>query len=299
MILCYYIYVGVIMNGIIVIDKDKDYTSRDIVNITEKIFNTRKVGHAGTLDPMATGVLVLGLGTGVKILEYLNDNDKEYIATVKLGILTDTLDITGNIIEEVKDFNITREEVESTLKSFIGKYDQVVPLYSSVKVSGERLYKYARNNKEVELPSREVEIYNIELLSFNNDEFTFKTTVSKGTYIRSLIRDIGDKLNISCTMKELRRTRQGDFSLDDAITTQDLKDEKIKILPLDLALKNLLIVDVDSYIENKINHGAILRNLYDKDLIAYRNQNNEIIAIYKVYEKDNTKVKPVKVFYGK
>ena len=287
------------MNGILVIDKDKDYTSRDIVNITEKIFNTRKVGHAGTLDPMATGVLVLGLGTGVKILEYLNDNDKEYIATVKLGILTDTLDITGNIIKEDKDFNITREEVESTLKSFIGKYDQVVPLYSSVKVSGERLYKYARNNKEVELPSREVEIYNIELLSFNNDEFTFKTTVSKGTYIRSLIRDIGDKLNISCTMKELRRTRQGDFSLDDAITTQDLKDEKLKILPLEKALKNLLIVDVDSYIENKINHGAILRNLYDKDLIAYRNQNNEIIAIYKVYEKDNTKVKPVKVFYGK
>ena len=100
-------------------------------------------------------------------------------------------------------------------------------------------------------------------------------------------------------MKELRRTRQGDFSLDDAITTQDLKDEKLKILPLEKALKNLLIVDVDSYIENKINHGAILRNLYDKDLIAYRNQNNEIIAIYKVYEKDNTKVKPVKVFYGK
>ena len=287
------------MNGIIVIDKDKDYTSRDIVNITEKIFDTRKVGHAGTLDPMATGVLVLGIGTGVKILEYLNDNDKEYIATVKLGLLTDTLDVTGNIIEEVKDFNITREEVESTLKLFIGKYDQVVPLYSSVKVSGERLYKYARKNKEVDLPSREVEIFNIELLDFNNDEFTFKTTVSKGTYIRSLIRDIGDKLNIPCTMKELRRTRLGDYTLDDAITTQDLKDEKLKILPLEKALKNLLIVDVDSYIENKINHGAILRNLYDKDLIAYRNQNNEIIAIYKVYEKDNTKVKPVKVFYGK
>lgn len=296
--LCYYIYVGEFMNGLIVIDKEKDFTSRDLVNITEKIFDTRKVGHAGTLDPMATGVLILAVGTGVKVLEYLNDSTKEYIATVKMGILTDTLDITGNILEENKNFNITKERLIEALNSFHGKYNQVVPLYSSVKVSGERLYKYARKNKEVELPKREVEIFDIELIEFNKDEFIFKTTVSKGTYIRSLIRDIGEELNVCCTMKELRRTRQGDFSLDDAISVDDLKNERIKLIPLEKALKDMLIVDVDDYIENKINHGAILRNLYDGSPIAYRNKNNEIIAIYEVYSKDNTKVKPVKVFYG-
>lgn len=286
------------MNGILVIDKEKDFTSRDLVNITEKVFDTRKVGHAGTLDPIATGVLVLGIGTGVKVLEYLNDSTKEYIAKVKVGILTDTLDVTGNIIEEVKDFNLNKDRLEEVINSFKGRYDQVVPLYSSVKVSGERLYKYARKNKDVELPKREVEIFDIELLDFTKDSFTFKTNVSKGTYIRSLIRDIGEKLNIPCSMEELRRTRQDGFTLDDAITIDDLRNNRIKLIPLETALKDMLIVDVDDYIENKINHGAILRNLYDKDLIAYRNKNHEIIAIYEVYKKDSTKVKPVKVFYG-
>ena len=286
------------MNGIIVIDKEKDFTSRDLVNITEKIFDTRKVGHAGTLDPIATGVLILGLGTGVKVLEYLNDSTKEYIAKVKMGLLTDTLDISGNMIKEEKDFKVTKKEIEEVLKSFVGKYDQVVPLYSSVKVDGERLYKYARKSKEVELPKREVEIFDIELLSFEKDTFTFRAFVSKGTYIRSLIRDIGDKLNIPCVMEELRRTKQGDFSLEDAISVDDLRNNRITIIPIERALKDMLIVDVDDYIENKVNHGAILRNLYDRSPIAYRNKNNEIIAIYEVYAKDNTKVKPVKVFYG-
>ncbi len=287
------------MNGLLVIDKEKDFTSRDLVNITEKIFDTRKVGHAGTLDPMATGVLVLAVGTGVKVLEYLNDSTKEYIATVKMGLLTDTLDVTGNILEENKDFNITKERLTEVLNSFLGKYEQVVPLYSSVKVSGERLYKYARKNKEVELPKREVEIFNIELLDYNKDEFVFKTTVSKGTYIRSLIRDIGESLGICCTMKDLRRTRQGDFSLEDAISVENLRNNRIKLIPIEKVFKDMLIVDVDDYIENKINHGAILRNLYDRSPIVYRNKNHEIIAIYEVYAKDNTKVKPVKVFYGK
>ena len=292
------ISMGGSMNGIIVIDKEKDYTSRDLVNITEKVFDTRKVGHAGTLDPIATGVVVIGVGTGVKVLEYLNDSVKEYTAVVKLGLLTDTLDVTGNVLEEVKDFDLTKEKLVEVINSFLGKYEQVVPLYSSVRVDGERLYKYARNNIDVELPKREVEIFDIKLLSFDKDEFSFSATVSKGTYIRSLIRDIGEKLNIPCSMKELRRTKQDGFTLEDAISVDDLRNNRIKLISLEKALRNMLIVDVDSYIENKISHGAILRNLYDQDLIAYRNKNKEIIAIYKVYEKDKTKVKPVKVFYG-
>ena len=136
------------MNGILIVDKDKDYTSRDIVNLVEKKLNYNRVGHAGTLDPLATGVLVVALGDALKILEFINDNDKEYIATAKMGLLTDTLDVTGKVLKENNNFNITKEELKSTLNSFKGSYLQEVPLYSSVKVNGKRLYKYAREERE-------------------------------------------------------------------------------------------------------------------------------------------------------
>ena len=284
-------------SGILLINKEKDMTSFDVIRNLSKIFGIKKIGHTGTLDPMAEGVLVVVIGKALKIAELLTSTYKEYEAGVLLGAETDTLDITGKIVKT--KVYIDKGKLEEVINSYKKTYLQEVPKYSAVKINGKKLYEYARNNINIELPKKEVTIKEIELLSTDMNAFNFRCLVSKGCYIRSLIRDIGDKLNIPCTMKELRRTRLGDYTLDDAITTQDLKDEKLKILPLEKALKNLLIVDVDSYIENKINHGAILRNLYDKDLIAYRNQNNEIIAIYKVYEKDNTKVKPVKVFYGK
>lgn len=284
------------MNGIIIVDKPKGYTSRDVVNSIERLANTKKVGHGGTLDPIATGVLVIALGNGLKVLEFLSHQNKEYIATVKMGIETNTLDITGEVTKKKDYFFLDAVKLDEVLKSFIGKYNQEVPLYSSVKVDGQRLYKYAREGKEVILPKREVEIYSLELISSNKDEFVIKANVSKGTYIRSLIRDIGEKLEIPCTMKELRRTKQGDFTIDEAVSIEELENGIIKPIPIEKALKSILFVPVDIEVEKKIMNGAILDNVYAEQLVGFKNKKNEVLAIYKVYDKDITKIKPLKVF---
>lgn len=284
------------MNGLLIIDKPKGITSRDVVNTVCSILNTRKVGHAGTLDPIATGVLVVAVGNGLKILEFLNDDVKEYIATVKVGILTDTLDVTGKIVKEKNNYFLDSTKLSNIINSFKGKYLQEVPLYSSVKVDGKRLYKYARDGIDVTLPKREVEIIEIELLNISHDEFTFRALVSKGTYIRSLIRDIGEKLEIPCSMKELRRTKQGNFDITDTVTLEKIESGKVRPVPIEKALKGLIFVPCDDELERKIMNGAILDNYYAENIVGFKNKNNEVIAIYKVYDKDITKIKPLKVF---
>lgn len=281
-------------NGLLVIDKPSGYTSRDIVNLVARFLNTSKVGHCGTLDPIATGVLVVAVNDGLKILEFMKNDTKEYIATVKMGILTDTLDITGKVTKEKKYF-LDISKLTNAINSFKGKYWQEVPLYSSVKVNGKRLYKYARENEEVVLPKREVEILDIELLDVNHDEFSFRTTVSKGTYIRSLIRDIGEKINIPCTMNSLRRVRQGDFSLDDAITLEDIENNRFKFISIERAFLGYHVEIVDDFLESKILNGSILDNLYNEKSVVFKNKKDEVLAIYEVYDKDNTKIKPIKV----
>ena len=282
-------------NGLLVIDKPSGYTSRDVVNIVSRFFNTRKVGYAGTLDPIATGVLVVAVNDGLKLLEYLSEEDKEYIATVKLGITTDTLDVSGNILEKNDNYFVDQSKLKSVIESFKGKYLQEVPLYSSVRVNGKRLYKYAREKEEVVLPKREVEIFDIELLEVNHDEFTFKAKVSKGTYIRSLIRDIGEKINLLCTMKNLRRTKQGIFSLEDSISIQDIENNRFKFISSKNLLNNYPKVQADSEMEKKIINGAILDNIYGHDTLIFEND-KELLAIYGIYQKDNSKIKPIKVF---
>ena len=284
------------MNGILIIDKPKGYTSRDVVNSIERLANTKKVGHGGTLDPIATGVLVVALGNGLKVLEFLSDKDKEYIATVKMGIETNTLDITGEVTKKKDYFFLDSVKLDEVLKSFIGKYNQEVPLYSSVKVGGQRLYKYAREGLTVVLPKREVSIYELELLSCGQDEFVIRANVSKGTYIRSLIRDIGVKLGIPCTMKELRRTKQGNFTIDEAVSMEELENGIIKPVPIEKALKGIIFVPANEELEKKILNGAILDNVYAETIVGFKNKNNEVIALYKVYDKDITKIKPLKVF---
>ena len=283
------------MNGIILVNKDKDMTSRDVVNILSKKFNTRRIGHTGTLDPIATGVMGIAIGDGLKIVDLLTNDSKEYIATVRLGISTDTLDITGNILEEVNEYKIEQEQLIEVLNSFLGKSLQEVPLYSAVKVNGKRLYEYARENIEVELPKREIEVFDIELIDFSDDEFSFNVKVSKGTYIRSLIRDIGKKINIPCCMKTLKRTIQGNFKIEDSYTLDEIRNDKYKVISIKDALEGYNFIEVDSYIENKILNGRILDNRYDTDIIVFVNSNEEVLAIYGVYDKDNTKVKPIKV----
>ncbi len=287
------------MDNIIVVNKDKDYTSRDVVNVIGKIFNTKKVGHTGTLDPLATGVLIICMNKALKVVDLITASDKEYIAKVVLGIDTDTLDITGNIINECKtDVNV--DMVKSVLNSFVGKSIQEVPKYSAVKVNGKKLYEYARNGIDIELPKKEIQIFDIELISDidivdGHQEFSFKVKVSKGTYIRSLIRDIGVKLGCFACMKELTRTKQGKFSIDKSYTLNDIKNGNYKLLNIKDVIDIEKVVVSDDMLF-KIKNGMILDKFFISDKALILDNNGNEIGIYKTYDKDSKKVKPDKIF---
>lgn len=277
------------MDGIVLINKEEGLTSRDVVNKIVKKLNLKKVGHAGTLDPIAKGLLVIGIGKGTKILDLLTMNTKEYIATSKIGIETDTLDISGNILNKTNDFYLKREELINTLNSFIGSYYQEVPKYSAVKINGKKLYEYARNDLNVDLPKRLITIYKIELLEFNKNEFTFKVLASKGTYIRSLIRDIGIKLNLPMTMKELIRTKSGKFNLSDSYEISD----DFKIIPIFEALDYPVIKITDENLLKKIKNGNKIKLDCSYDTITLIDNLNNTLAIYK---KEKLEYQAIKVF---
>lgn len=267
------------MNGIIIIDKEKNITSRDVVNKVSKILGTKKIGHTGTLDPLATGVLVLCVGRATKLVDLITGYDKEYIAEVCLGTLTDTLDVTGNVLKE-KVTKISKKEIENVLNSFMPGYEQEVPIYSAVKINGKKLYEYARNNEDVILPKRYIKINSIKLISdivYENNKtyFSFITNVSKGTYIRSLINDIGKKLNTFGTMVELRRIKQGNFKIEDSTPL-----DNIKIISLEEILKDYCKVEVDEELYKKISNGVKIKNEYNKDIVVFTH-NTKVIAIYK------------------
>lgn len=208
-------------DGIIIINKEKGYTSHDVVNVVRKTLGMRKVGHTGTLDPEAEGVLPICLGKGTKVSDMLMFSDKEYIAGIKLGVATDTQDIWGEVIK-TSDKTVSREEFERVLNSFVGEITQVPPMYSAIKVNGKKLYEYAREGKEVERKERKVTIYGIDILSFD-DEIKIKVACSKGTYIRTLINDIGEALGTYACMNSLTRTKSSVFTLENAVTLDELR----------------------------------------------------------------------------
>lgn len=268
-------------NGILVINKDKGYTSRDVVNVISKLFGIKKVGHNGTLDPLATGVLVICLNRYTKLNELLSSNEKEYIAEVTLGIKTDTLDIEGTVLEK-KETYISKDDLEKTLQKFVGDYEQEVPIYSAVKVNGRKLYEYARNGEEVVLPKKKVTIKKIELLDFKDDKFTFKCLVSKGTYIRSLIRDILNDLDVIGTMSNLTRTRQGIFDIENSYSLEDVRNGNYKLL----LVKDILDIDkitVSDELKFKIHNGNKVKGNYS-DKVLFLDEDGKELAIYK---KDN------------
>ncbi len=219
------------MNGLIIINKPKGYTSHDVVNVLRKKLNTKKVGHTGTLDPNATGVLPILVGTATKISKYLVEHEKTYIATIKLGKKTDTGDAEGEIIEEDSNLrDIDKNEVEEAIKSFLGKQSQIPPMYSAIKVDGKKLYEYAREGEEINIPTRKIFIKSIKLLNVNkeNNSFEYEVEVSKGTYIRTLSEDIAKKLGTIGYMSSLRRTRVDKFDLKKAVTLESLEENKGK-----------------------------------------------------------------------
>lgn len=215
------------INGIMTIFKEEGFTSHDVVAKMRGICGQRKIGHTGTLDPIATGVLPVCLGNGTKLCDMLADRDKEYVAELLLGVETDTQDRTGNVLRECR-VSVEEEEVQRTVLSFVGDYQQIPPMYSALKVHGKKLYELARAGKEVERSPRPVTIHELEILECVLPVIRFRVVCSKGTYIRTLCADIGEKLGCGGTMKSLMRTRVGEFRLEEAHRLeeiQQLRDE--------------------------------------------------------------------------
>lgn len=279
------------MDKLLVVNKEKNLTSRDVVNNLTKIFNTKKIGHTGTLDPIATGVLVCLFGKYTKLVDLLTSLDKEYIAEIKLGIKTDTGDITGSIIEN-KSFNITKDNIIKVFEKFPQKYEQTVPKYSAVKINGKKLYEYARNNIEIELPKREVSIFSLELIDYEKGIIKFKTHVSKGTYIRSLIEDICEKLGTIGTMNNLIRTKQGGFDIKDSFTLEDIKNGNFKFQNIHEFLKYPSI-EINDELIKIIKNGGRIKNIYNvQDKVIFTYQGEDIA----IYETNNETLKPYIMF---
>lgn len=277
------------MNGIIIVNKPKGCTSHDVVYKIKKIFN-EKVGHTGTLDPMAEGVLPILIGKGTLLSKYLINHNKKYIVNLQLGTKTDTADSEGKIIEEqqVNAKLLNKENIENILKSFIGKQEQIPPIYSAIKVNGKKLYEYARKGQEVEVKPRKIEIYDIKLIKYSIQEknIEFEVYCGKGTYIRSLCEDISKKIETVGYMKNLKRIQVGDFKIEDSITVEDLEknindnqfiNNKIISIEKMFEKKNSIVLD-----EKKLQlflNGVKLTQKYPDDIYKIYNKNNSFIGI--------------------
>ncbi len=278
------------MNGLLVVNKPKNYTSRDVVNALNKVFNTKAIGHIGTLDPLATGVLVCLIGKYTKLNNLLTMHNKEYIADFKLGILTDTLDATGRVLDTSNNF-IKKEKLVRALKKFKKTYMQEVPMYSAVKVNGRKLYDYARHGEEVVPPKKKVTIYDIELLDYEYDDVKIRCTVSKGTYIRALIRDICQYLKTYGVMTGLVRTKINDFKIEDAYTLDEIRNGNYKLLSLEDFL-DFKVIDLDEDNLNKIKNGNIYCDR-ENDYILFKYLNEDIALYYRINEEE---LKPLIMF---
>lgn len=268
---------------VLYINKEKEKTSFDIVHEISNLFGIKRVGHTGTLDPLAEGVLIVTVGQATKIAELLTAEDKEYEAGVLLGVSTDTLDITGKIIDSKPvEENLN---IEQALRCFQKTYLQEVPIYSAVKVKGKKLYEYARNNQPVELPKKEVTIKEMKLLSSDKDTFIFKTLVTKGCYIRSLISDIGKSLNTYATMTNLVRTKQGNISLDMTNTMQEVRKGKVTLHSIEEVV-DFPVIEVNEELEKKIQFGQKLENTFSiATKVLFKNKAGKLLGIYE--QKDN------------
>ena len=267
------------MDGIIIIDKEQGYTSNDVVQIIKKKFG-EKVGHTGTLDPMATGVLPILVGKGTLLSKYLIDHDKTYLATLKLGIKTDTGDITGDIIktQSVNDECLVEDKIENVLSSIKGEQEQIPPMYSAIKVNGKKLYEYARKGLTVKVEPRTIKIYNTEIINIDidNKEIIFRVSCSKGTYIRTLCETIAEKLGTVGTMKTLNREQVGIFNIKNSVKISEITNENY----------SKHFISIEEFFEQ---NDEIL--LSPRSYIAYLNGVNLLTdnedGLYRIYNKDN------------
>lgn len=262
------------MDGIILINKPQGMTSHDVVNRVRRIMKTKKVGHCGTLDPMATGVLVVGINKATKALQFLMSEEKQYRATLKLGSSTDTYDSEGKVLE-TKPFT-GYEHLEETLASFIGDSMQQPPMYSAIKINGKKLYEYAREGIEVEVPKRPITIYDLKLVDAHDDEITIDVDCSKGTYIRSLCVDIGKALGYPAHMNALVRNQSGHFTIDQAITLEELESNNGPVIPLEEVFSTYDQIISD---EKTIMTGQKIKSDIDHNVAVY-SPKGKLLAIY-------------------
>lgn len=293
------------MNGILPLWKPKGMTSHDCVGKIRGLFQTKKVGHTGTLDPEVEGVLPICIGQATKIVPYLTDTKKIYIAELSLGSSTDTEDAQGQVIDRRQvDYLPTSEDVEQILNGFRGQISQTPPMYSAVKVNGKKLYEYARANEVVERPIRQVNIHQLQLLDVKDNRIKLKIVCSKGTYIRTLCVEIGKALGYPAHMSGLERTETGFFSKEDTVTFEQLQEiETLEqrmafLLPMIRGLSHLDYYSVDKETCKKVLFGQklnkpVINLTTDPFIILYQ---EEILAIYKIHPDKPTLIKPVRVF---
>ncbi len=252
------------MDGLVIINKEPGITSFQAVNKTKRLLHAKKAGHTGTLDPMATGVLPVLLGSYTKFADLIAEGEKEYIAHGRFGLMTDTLDITGQVTRQVdvKETNIPEETLKTVLASFMGDIDQIPPMYSALKKDGKRLYELARAGVEIEREARPVTIYELELLQYAFPDFKIRCRCSKGTYIRSLIRDIGDAVEVPAVMTGLVRTLSGGFTLADALDLNNIgsEDPTSRIIKAEVLFKDYPMAVLDEAFITLLKNGVKLRD---------------------------------------
>lgn len=270
-------------NGVINIYKEKGFTSHDVVAKMRGILKQKKIGHTGTLDPDAEGVLPVCLGSATKLCDMLTDKEKEYVAVMRLGVVTDTQDLSGTVLKEMS-VNVSEEEALTAIKSFEGEYGQIPPMYSALKVDGKRLYELARQGKEVERKPRQITIFETEILSVNMPEITFRVRCSKGTYIRTLCHDIGEKLGCGAAMAALKRTQSGQFKAESAVTLSQLEqirdeDSVDKVLiPVDKMFADYADIHVPEEITRLVQNGNsfYLNQIFERRMFG----NEEAVRVY-------------------
>ena len=272
------------MNGIVIVDKPQDWTSQDVTARLRRVFNTRRIGHGGTLDPMATGVLPVFVGRGTRGVEFFEHAEKTYEATIRLGLTTDTEDTWGNTLEE-KEVHISETEFSEILSQFRGKIMQVPPMYSALKVNGQKLCDLARKGKEVERQPREIEIFELTCLEFTGVTARLRVRCSKGTYIRTLCKDIGEALGCGACMAALRRVQAGEYTIEEAVPLQELLDtrEPEKYLRhVDTMFRNYPAVTLSPKQETRVRNGNSFSCHLEPGTYRTYGQNGDFLALSKV-----------------
>lgn len=265
------------MDGIILVNKPSGMTSHDVVNKLRRILKTKKVGHCGTLDPDAIGVLVVCVNKATKVLQFLTSESKEYVATLSLGTSTDTYDASGKIIETKEFYALDNNEIVACFNNFIGSQEQKPPIYSAIKVNGKKLYEYARAGEQVEVPTRSVTVNHLEILQIENNLIKFKVGCSKGTYIRSLCYDLAKALGYPGHMKDLIRTKSGNFSLENCFTLEQIENGEYTTVSLEEALNSYQQLVVDD--EKIIFHGKKIKSDLNEQVVIL-NQQGKVLAMY-------------------